>query len=1042
MSARAIAIFTCVMALLATTQLARAADDGDQLILKPTRKVSFTTTEGTRMSVDVSPDGKSIVFDLLGDIYSIPVEGGKAHRINAKSQAVNAYPRFSPHGLKIAFVSDRGGDAQTWTMKSDGTDPKLSDGQVRDKVLPYRPAELVPAWVSDNSLIILKSVAWNKRVLYQYDPATRISKELSSPKNCFLTAYAARSPARVLITCQGSNEILAYDGVKNDLIRKYATSITPRSVELSPDGKSLYYVGGQWNLLEKELHRIDVEDGTDTLLARLEQGSQLPGAHPSLPSFGISPDGKWIVIWSAGNLQRIDTATGAMRTIPFEVDVEKSLAPLQKIPVHFNDHKLRVRQILEPVWLPDGKTLIFTAAGKLWRRDVSGLVRRITSRPLDDKTIEFAPDISDDGRWIAFATWNETEGGSVWRIRTAGGRPERLTPLQPGVAYGAPRIVQRNRYVVALSAKVSLPTSRIGDWDSPGSLFQASGSLVRIDGVRKISAPIRNALPPVANVPWQRGMNSDVSIVSGGNRVVYWQKPTIKDVFASRSSSDAGAANVSRLFEAPINSDSDKEQPKQIGQVTGIELRGTLSPDGEWLALESNKVVYLVRTSKLVGRREPLQIDRLYGETAESITDPDVYRKGEGVIKVALGLAPKWSGDGKFLSWHFGATAYRAALSDIASGHIAPRKIEVKLDVAPKLPSRPLLLTNAKIVGMAGDPIACGDLLVVGRRIDEIGQCGTVRRPKTARVLDLAGRTIVPGFIGLQDITQDSSALTPFTDLDRVSTVGLAAGVTTGWDPGNGSQQLLGGFEAQEVGAIFGQRSLVPGCTEISPENESFQSIETVNEAFHKCALLDPTRMVEAYFPTTRLQRQWSVSAARANGSSISSEGEDYFSRIGDILDGFALLEHDYDKQVYYADLAKLWALSGTTWHLNGETGFGGVAGRNAVSMSRAGVYVGTSDESCPKCDKLGAVGAVLDIAEESPNLTPLEALRILTVNPAHALSIDTELGTLEPGKIADIVVLRKDPLDDIQNLTTVDFVILAGVVKTPDQIFGDGVSK
>jgi imidazolonepropionase-like amidohydrolase len=190
------------------------------------------------------------------------------------------------------------------------------------------------------------------------------------------------------------------------------------------------------------------------------------------------------------------------------------------------------------------------------------------------------------------------------------------------------------------------------------------------------------------------------------------------------------------------------------------------------------------------------------------------------------------------------------------------------------------------------------------------------------------------------------------------------------------------------------------------------------------------------------MQRQWAVSAATADGLSISSEGEDYNSRVGDILDGFALLEHDYDKQVYYADIVKLWSASGTTWHLNGDTEsrgdrelFGAV-GRNAVTMSRFGVYIGTSGECGGKCPTLGAVGSILNIADVTPELTPVEELRMLTVNPAHALGIDAELGTLERGKIADIVVLRKDPLEDIHNLTTVELVVIGGVARTPGQIF------
>ena len=78
------------------------------LPLKPTRTLTFTTRQGHWMSVDVSPDGRTLVFDLLGDIYTMPITGGKATALT-RGMGFDAQPRFSPDGKKIVYVSDRDG---------------------------------------------------------------------------------------------------------------------------------------------------------------------------------------------------------------------------------------------------------------------------------------------------------------------------------------------------------------------------------------------------------------------------------------------------------------------------------------------------------------------------------------------------------------------------------------------------------------------------------------------------------------------------------------------------------------------------------------------------------------------------------------------------------------------------------------------------------------------------------------------------------------------------------------------------------------------
>ena len=90
------------------------------LPLVPTRHIRFDTDEGTWISLDVSPDGRGIVFELLGDLYTLPIGGGEAQAIT-RGLAFDSQPRFSPDGKHLVYVSDRSGNENVWIADPDGS---------------------------------------------------------------------------------------------------------------------------------------------------------------------------------------------------------------------------------------------------------------------------------------------------------------------------------------------------------------------------------------------------------------------------------------------------------------------------------------------------------------------------------------------------------------------------------------------------------------------------------------------------------------------------------------------------------------------------------------------------------------------------------------------------------------------------------------------------------------------------------------------------------------------------------------------------------
>ena len=402
----------------------------DPLPLRAAREAKFTATEGTWISLDVSPDGTTIVFDLLGDLYTMPVEGGKASPL-LTGMAYETQPRFSPDGESVAFISDRSGGDALWTLRLDLTDTTRVAGGGSSLMLS-------PEWSPDGVYIVASRSGGLGGVAGLAMYHVERGSPLSLPGSPFLKRVgAAFSPDGRYVWYAGGfgdwtyNAVLPlyqlyrYDretGATTTMTNRYGSAFRPA---ISPDGRWLVY--GTRHNADTGLRKRDLDTGEETWLAypvqRDEQESRAP--LDVLPGYAFLPDGSAIVISYGGKIWRVPMDGGEATEIPFEAEVELDVGPQVKFEYQIDTTAMvTASQIRSPVVGPGGDQVVFTAFDRLWIRDLpEGEARRLT----DGDAGEFHPQWSPDGQWIAYTTWDDTDGGHIMKVPVAGGEPVRLT---------------------------------------------------------------------------------------------------------------------------------------------------------------------------------------------------------------------------------------------------------------------------------------------------------------------------------------------------------------------------------------------------------------------------------------------------------------------------------------------------------------------------------------------------------------------------------------------------------------------------------------
>ncbi|GAA4004237.1 amidohydrolase family protein [Sphingomonas humi] len=997
------------------------------------RKVKLDTTEGTWMNVDVSPDGSRIAFDMLGDIYVMPIGGGTPTRI-AEGLSYEQQPRWSPDGTRLAFVSDRGGGDNIWIMNADGS---------AKRQLTKEDFRLLnqPSWSPDGRYIVAKkhftttrSLGTGEVWLYHVDGGSGVQlvkrvndkwqKELGEPtfapdgKHVYFTRNV--TPGGTFQYAQDSNKALfaieSYEIDTGETLRVTGGNGGAVRPNPSPDGKYLAFVRRE--RAQSKLYVRDLASGNERKLYDLpDQDMQETWAVTGVyPNMDWTADSREIVLWTGGKIRRLSVADGSARDIPFHVTddrvVADSLHPKVEVsPASFQTKMVRWAQVS-----PDGRQVIFESLGKLWLKPAAGGAPRRLTRG-DDASFEAWPSWSRDGRTIAFVNWTDAGLGKVMTVGAAGGAAKAVT-TEPG-HYETPRFSPDGRTI---------------------ALEVGSGGGLTSDN-------------------WNRDSGVYVVPVSGG-------KPRL--VKRGAGNPQFAAAN-DRLFMTLGEDDKLKLVSTDLnGEARRNHASGDLAsdfvvaPDGRSVAFRQNYEAYLMPL--LPGAQD-----------VSAATDKGALP----AIRLSQGGGDfiHFSNNGNEVHWSIGANLYGASTANIYSGgyKVPATSLNLSQTVRAAKPTGSVALTGARIVTMRGADggiIEDGVVLIQGDRIAAVGKRGEVQVPAGTPSVDMAGKTIVPGFI-------DAHAHGPqgedgFVPQQNWSTMAnLAFGTTTIHDPSNSSREIFAAAEMQRAGLILAPRIFSTGEIIYGARAAgAFAEVGKFDDALAHVRRLKAQGAwsVKNYNQPRREQRQMVVAAAQAENMLVVPEGGSLFNMdMSLIQDGNATVEHNVPGSTFYQDVLQMWSQTRTNYTPTLVVTYGGPGG-DPYWRSHTNVYeqpllrrhvppgtlaaANARREIAPEEDysdtwsarearKLADRGISVSIGAHGQQdgigahwemwsfvkggWTPLQALQAATVNPARTLGLDRDVGSLEPGKLADMVVLDANPLDNIRNTEKVAKVMLGG---------------